>query len=194
MNTKTFIIRPISLDDVRIYFKMIQRNRSRLLNCFPVTCNSCLDLNSTREYIQSRILRAKRKEFYTLLLLSETGEIAGAFSLKDMDWSLMRCEIGYFIEQNFTNRGLASFCLDQICRHLFSEMKLNKVFLRIAEENEASRHVAANNNFIIEGILRDDVKFSDGAFRNSVYYGLLCTDHRPIQRNITDDLSLNIML
>lgn len=194
MNTKSYTIRLIGMDDVRQYFEMIQENRSRLLNGFPVMCNSCQDLNSTRDFIQSRISRAKRKEFYTLLLLSERGEIAGAFSLKDIDWNLMRCEISYFIEKDFTDRGLASFCLDQVCRYLFSEMKLNKVFLRIAEENEASRHVAANNNFIIEGILRDDVKFSDGAFRNSVYYGLLCTDHRPIQRNITDDLSLNIML
>lgn len=194
MNTKTFIIRPISLDDVRIYFKMIQRNRSRLLNCFPVTCTSCLDLNSTRDFIQSRILRAKRKEFYTLLLLSEEGEIAGAFSLKDMDWNLMRCEIGYFIEQDFTDRGLASYCLDQICNYVFSEMKLNKVFLRIAEENEASRHVAANNHFTIEGILRDDVKFSDGYFRNSVYYGLLHTEFQTTQRASRPDLSLNITL
>ncbi|MCL5028997.1 MAG: GNAT family N-acetyltransferase [Bacteroidetes bacterium] len=50
---------------------------------------------------------------------------------------------------------------------------MNKVFLRIAEDNISSRRVAEKNGFIVEGILRQDFNISEGERIDVIYYGLL---------------------
>jgi RimJ/RimL family protein N-acetyltransferase len=52
-------------------------------------------------------------------------------------------------------------------------MGLNKIFMRIAEDNVSSRRVAEKNEFKIEGVLRKDFKTAEGKLIDVVYYGLI---------------------
>ena len=100
-------------------------------------------------------------------------EITGSIILKNIDWHLEKCEVGYFIDKSYKGKGIISKVLFIITDHCFHELKLHKIFLRIAEDNFSNIHVAKENCFVKEGILRQDFKVSEGKWIDVDYCGLI---------------------
>jgi len=101
------------------------------------------------------------------------GKLAGAIFLKNFDFTIPKCELGYFIDKEYEGKGVTSKATTKIVRYCFDNLKLNKIFLRAAATNFPSKKVAEKNGFITEGILRKDFKTEAGELIDVVYYGLL---------------------
>lgn len=169
-----FLIRPIDIHDTVTYFNLIEENRNRLTAYFPITTTTCIDHSSTQQYIESRIERMTRREFFTLVVVDELNQkMVGAISIKDIDWINLKSELGYFIDQHYANRGIASKTIQLVTSYCFKCLGLNKVFLRIAEENISSRRVAEKNHFTLEAILQKDLQINSDEYKDVAYYGLL---------------------
>ena len=169
-----FIIRRLKKSDANSFLLFINNNRARIARYFPTTISAVKDIDSTNSFISSRLkLSRKRELFYFIICDSLANEIAGAIILKNFDWHVQKCEIGYFIDKNYEGKGITTKAVSLINEHCFRDLKLNKVFMRIAEDNHSSRRVAEKNGFINEGIIRQDFKISEGCWIDVEYYGLI---------------------
>lgn len=169
-----YLIRPLLVDDSIGFFHLINNNLDRFERYFPFTIRETATLEDAKKHVANRVARAEKKEYYSFVIVDKTNqEIAGVVSLKDVDWSIPKCEFAYFIDRHYEGKGIVSKCVSLLIYYCFKTLKINKVFMRIQEDNLPSRRVAEKNGFAVEGVLRRDFKSSDGELLDSVYYGLL---------------------
>ena len=173
-----YTIRPIRLSDTEAYFELVNSNLSRISDYFPGIIKFTGDIETTRDHIKDRIAGEEKGNYMIYLLVeNESDKLIGVIQLKDIDQNAGKREMGMFIDKDFTNKGLMTKCVSMAADYCFNELDLNKVFLRIAMDNVASRRVAEKSGFEVEGILRHDFKTSAGKLIDAVYYGKLKSDN-----------------
>ncbi len=170
-NYKIRLIRP---EDTIQLLELVNTNRTRISNYFQKTSKAVYDKNSAKAWIKDRIISANKKEHYCFII-EDTFEhkLSGVVFLKNFDWAIPKCEIGYFIDKNKEGKGITTKATAEIIKFCFDNLKLNKLFLRAAIDNFSSKKVAEKNGFLPEGILRNDFKTEKGILIDVVYYGLL---------------------
>lgn len=174
MNFDNYTLSPITLDDTNIFFELIENNRERISTYFPGIVGFTKTLEETKAHIEERIAGAESGK-YMIYLITDTSnnKIAGVVQMKDIDFNARKREFGIFIDEAYLKQGIATKSILASIDYCFNNLKLNKVFVRIAEENTASRGVAEKCGFKVEGILRQDFMTSDGKLIDLYYYGLL---------------------
>ncbi len=172
MNLGPYHIRPLHMEDAVAYFTLVDKNRSRIATYFPTTVTSTKSIDDTAALIHLKIRKAEKEEAFTFLI-TEKENILGVIFLKEIDWNIPKCELGFFIDRDHEGKGIITGCLNLIVRYCFDELKMQKIFMRIPVDNTASRRVAEKNGFRQEGILKNDFKIDTGELIDVVYYGLV---------------------
>ncbi len=78
-------------------------------------------------------------------------------------------ELGYFIDKNFFNKGIATEVVKRLEKIAFHDFKLIRLEIRMDPQNKASEKVAIKNNFVKEGLLKKITKFEDNYYDNLLY-------------------------
>ena len=81
-------------------------------------------------------------------------QLVGGVLFFPIDKRTRSSEIGYWLGQGATRRGLVTRAARAMLEYAFGELKLNRVALLAASENTASRRVAERLGFRLEGVLR----------------------------------------
>jgi ribosomal-protein-serine acetyltransferase len=179
MTFDQYTVRPVEMSDAPLFFELVDRNKDRIRNFLPTTVRENSSPDFTSAYIHDKIGSAKAREHYCFVVIhTETKQLVGAIFLKRFDWTIPKCELGYFVDAASEGQGVTSGALGCILKHGFEEMGLNKFFLRAGIDNTGSCKVAEKNGFKKEGILRNDFKTAGGILIDVVYYGLLKGDFR----------------
>jgi RimJ/RimL family protein N-acetyltransferase len=164
-------LRSISLEDIDDYFLFIENNRPRIAIYFPKTNDETKDLLSTEKHIQDRIILAEKREFLTYVIYDSTAKlIIGAIFLMRIDWTIPKGELGFFLDARYEKKGIMSKSLSLFCEMCFKDLGFNRIFMRIAEANLSSRHVAEKNNFLFEGLIKNDFKTGNGELIDLMYF------------------------
>ncbi|NMC13826.1 MAG: GNAT family N-acetyltransferase [Chloroflexi bacterium] len=86
----------------------------------------------------------------------------------EIDWRNRFGEIGIFIgEKQYWNQGYGSEAVRMLLKHGFNTLNLNRVFLRVFEDNPRAIHAYEKVGFIHEGRLRK------AEYRNGRYIDIL---------------------
>jgi RimJ/RimL family protein N-acetyltransferase len=169
-----FILRTLRVSDAKSLLDLIDRNRKRISNYFPRTSRLVHDLDSSKSYIRDKIKNAKgRVEYFFILESIDGGRFSGMLFLKNFDWTVPKCELGYFIDAEQEGKGITSEAIGEATGFCFNELKLNKIFIRAAINNIGSKRVAEKNGFVEEGVMRKDFMTESGELIDVVYYGLV---------------------
>ena len=99
---------------------------------------------------QAATLREEGVELHLLVALTESGELLGAASIRPTP-DRARAEIGYWVERYARGRGAASGAVLGLEAWASASLGATETFLRIAEENDASRRVALRCGYRLEG-------------------------------------------
>ena len=97
------------------------------------------------------------------------GEFAGAIDLHNLSAEHRRCEIGYWLDQKYINKGIASRCTAKITEYAFNEIDMHRVIIQAASANKASCAVAERLEFAFEGTLRDNELLDGNYYDTNVY-------------------------
>lgn len=100
------------------------------------------------------------------------GEFVGAIDLHNLSAEHRRCEIGYWLDQKYTGKGIASRCTTKITEYAFNEIDMHRVIIQAASQNKASCAIAERLNFAFEGTLRDN-ELLDGKYYDTNVYAKL---------------------
>ncbi len=171
---ENYSIRLLQSDDLQDYYKMVENNRERLRKFFAGTISRTNNLEETKQFILEMEEGIKNKIYFPYVLVdAENDSFVGFYDLKNIEWSVPKSEIGYFIDVNYAGKGLGAKALKAFCEHCFSDYGFEKLFIRTHESNLPARKIAEKCGFEIEGTIRKDYRTSSGQLVDVMYYGLI---------------------
>lgn len=110
------------------------------------------------------------------IVVTDTGAYAGNISLFDVDLEHGVGSIGYRIAPEHRLRGVATAALGAVTAWALSDVRLFRVQLFHAVENEGSCAVANRCGFALEGLLRSGSVFGDGLRHDEHLHARLACD------------------
>ena len=105
-------------------------------------------------------------------IIQVDGQAAGMVDLHNISQEHHRCEIGYWLANQFQGQGIMTAAIRELEAIAFIELNMNRLEIFADAENEKSRAVATRRGFKLEGILNQYVNYSD-QFRDMALYAKL---------------------
>ena len=165
------------------FFTLVNKNKKHIHKTFPVTLANSDSLKKTKDFIAVSLDKEKNKEgFYFYARDIKTNNLIGYLCIKTIDYRISKCELGYFVDEDYQRKGITSKMVSDALDFCFNQLMLNKVFICTSEVNFASQRIALKHNFKQEGILRDEFRNGDGELQNTVYFGLLKSEYNTNER------------
>ncbi len=110
------------------FYELIQNNAGHIENTFPITLNCCATLQKTQEFLnKSRRKQNEKDGYYFYIRNTEKQKLMGYLCVKNINRSIMKCELAYFIDKNFEGNGIISKAVSQTVAFCFGELQMNKV-------------------------------------------------------------------
>lgn len=167
-------VRFLTAADLGDYFAMIDNNRKRLENFFAGTVAMTKTLEDTKVHLADALDKLAAKQYFPFVVIDDRNQaMVASIQLKNLDWTIPKGEIGYYIDAAYEGQGIITKATGLIADFCFNELGINKLFIRTHESNAGSRMVAEKNGFRLEGTLRRDYKTTAGTLVDSLYYGKL---------------------
>ena len=173
LNFGQYSLRLITGDDTLEYFQMVERNRERLSNFFTGTVTRTSTLEETDLFVKEMLSKIDQKIYYPYLLLQATDKIIGFFDIKNIDWSVPKGELGCYIDNEYSGKGITCKTLEKFTNYCFEYYGFKKLFLRTHKSNIAAQKIAEKCGFELEGTIRRDYKTTSGELVDLLYYGKL---------------------
>jgi len=160
------------------FYKLIDKNKNHIGKTFPVTLANSDSLKKAEDFLTVSLDKEKNNEgFYFYARDIKTNDLIGYLCVKTIDYRISKCELGYFIDEDYQGKGITSKMVSNALDFCFNKLMLNKVFICTSEVNLTSQRIALKHNFKQEGILRDEFRNGDGELQNTVYFGLLKSEY-----------------
>lgn len=114
-----------------------------------------LNIEETKGYIEY-INKQYRKGNYADwgLNCKEDGVFIGTCGFADMDFSNNKGELGYVLSPSYQGRGYMKEAVNAVLKLTFGELNIERIELRIMEDNTASKRFAEQMGFVFEGTAR----------------------------------------
>ena len=136
--------------------------------------NENYSLDRAREFAKFSLKQFDDREMIALRIVYR-GETAGGIGLNKFDWHSKTTEIGYWLAEKYTGKGLVTKSCRKLIDYAFNELELNRVVIKCIKENIKSRAVPERLNFTPEGIEREGGRHH-GEFVDFVVYSMLAKE------------------
>lgn len=165
-------LRLLKRDDKKYFFQLIKNNCGRLEDFVAGIVAQTKTENDVENFINNSIIKILNKTYYPYLIIDlKTKLPIGFVDIKNIDWNIPKAELGFFIDKNYTGKGISTKAIIHLSEYLFNKLKFNKLLLRIHQSNKSSRGVAEKCGFELEGIIKNDYKTTKGEIVDFMYYG-----------------------
>ena len=110
------------------------------------------------------------------------GQTVGLVSLSDLDFVSGNGEVGVMIaDHQARGQGLAREAVELLLDYAFGELRLHRVYVRIAPENKASLKLFRGFGFVQEGRMREVMRRRD-KYLDLLFFGLLENEYRDARK------------
>lgn len=125
-------------------------------------------LGELKSLYQKHILDESERRF----IIEDENEKVGIVELVEINFIHRNCEIQIIVDEQFAGNGYAKRSMKQAIDYAFNILNLHKIYLYVDVENEKAIHIYKNQNFEIEGTLKEHF-YTSGEYKNSHIMGLL---------------------
>lgn len=157
MRTQNIIIdneialRSLTKPDDKIIFNAIDSNRAFLRKWLPFV-DQTKKLRHTALYVNSIVDDVeKTQEVFTIWV---QDEFAGLIGIKDTDYQNKKTEIGYWLVEKYTGKGIMTKAVEWLISYIFNTLELNRIQIKCGVNNEKSAAIPKRFQFQFEGIER----------------------------------------
>ena len=142
----------LNLSHIEAIFNAIDQNRQFLQKWLPFV-DFTHKVNDTERFVRSILERptARRDEVYVIWC---NHEFSGLIGFKDQDRVNDKIEIGYWLVEKMTGKGIASSGVRKLVNLAFRNMEMNRVQIRCGVGNQKSAAIPKRLGFSLEGIER----------------------------------------
>ena len=134
-------------------FKIVDTQRQYLRQWLPWV-DSTRKVEDTKIFIRESMQHNTNGTRLTTFILAGE-EVAGALGVVHFIKDHKKCEIGYWLGQDFQGQGMMTKACATLIDHLFRTKDLNRIEIKAAVGNERSRAVPQRLGFTSEGIERE---------------------------------------
>lgn len=113
-----------------------------------------------------------RTEMPMLLFLKHGDIYVGGSGLQAFDWSVPKCETGYWLRTGYRGRGLALEAVRTITMFALDTLGMRRVEALPDDENVASYRVCERAGYELEGVMKSDRAEPNGALRSTRIYAI----------------------
>jgi RimJ/RimL family protein N-acetyltransferase len=179
LESKTLIVRKFEKGDGKDILSLLERNNNRrFLREAADEVDDIKTLDDAEIDVREHAAEwESRKRFVMGIWLKSTGEYVGQIWIEPKDWDVPSFELGYYIDQGYTQRGIATEAARRSLRFLFEDLKAHKVIIITRDTNERSWKLAERLGFTKEGHHRES-NIKDGKRWGLFYYGMLKSEFK----------------
>lgn len=103
----------------------------------------------------------------------ESWKLVGNLRLFRIDWRIRQAEVGIFIgDKGYWNKGYGTEAMRLILNHAFNTLNLNRIYLRVYENNERAYRAYEKVGFRLEGRERQAI-FQNGRYLDVLRMSIL---------------------
>ncbi len=173
IETERLLLQPYAIKYYKEVFYLIQKNKLRLSNSFPILLRATENIEATKDFVQQKIFDWNKNKAYGFMIFDKaTLQLIGHFNLKDINWKIAECELAYFIDENFERTGLITEAMNRLLKDCFIDIKFNRVFVRVVTTNIASQKVVGKSGLKYEGAFYQDYTTYDNQTVDTYRYGI----------------------
>jgi RimJ/RimL family protein N-acetyltransferase len=114
-----------------------------------------------------------RTEFALLAFAKADAAHVGNLALHDIDWSVPKCEIGYWGRSSLTGRGLMTEAVIALTKVALDGLGMRRVDALPEPDNHESRRLCERAGYALEGTLRNFRVAPDGTVKDACVYSIV---------------------
>ena len=150
-----------------LVFQAIDLNREFLSPWLPFV-QQTWSQEDTEAFIRSILVEPAEKRD-DVFVVWYNSNFAGLIGLKETDLMNRKTEIGYWLIQSMTGKGIITRSLKVLIDFLFVNMKMNRIQIKCGVGNHPSSDIPKRLGFTFEGIEREGEKHQAGFIDLEVY-------------------------
>lgn len=143
----------LSISHVETIFTAIDQNRQFLRKWLPFV-DFTHKVSDTERFVRSILEKpsARRDEVYVIWY---KHDFAGLMGFKEADRVNDKIEIGYWLIEKMTGKGIATAAVRKMVNLAFRNMEMNRIQIRCGVGNHKSSAIPLRLGFFLEGIERE---------------------------------------
>ena len=173
LETERLILRKMSVADVKDVYEYSKNPRvSEFLLWYPHDSEK-----TTKSYLRYIDKRYRAGTFYDwAIVLKDTGKMIGTCGFTALDVENNKGEVGYVVNYEFWNRGIATEALGEVMKFGFEILELKRIEAKYMMSNFASARVMEKANMKFEGTSRSAV-YVKGRYVDVGIYSILAEEY-----------------
>jgi len=165
----------INLSHSFLLFEAVEENRSFLSEWLSLP-KEVETQEDAVEFISAVLKDSEEKGDYVFVIWYRK-HFSGLISLKENDLFNKKIEIGYWLTENTTGKGIVTKSVKVLSEYLFMFMNINRIVIRCAVGNSLSAAIPKRLGFTFEGVEREGEKHSE-CYLDMEVYSFLKRDKR----------------
>lgn len=157
----------INLSHAFLLFEAVEENRNFLSKWLLLPTELKTQEDSV-EFIRAVLKDSKEKGDYVFVIWYRK-QFSGLISLKENDFLNKRAEIGYWLTEKMTGKGIVTKSVKVLSKYLFMLMDVNRIEIRCAVGNSESSDIPKRLGFTFEGVEREGEKHINSYMDMEVY-------------------------
>ena len=178
IETERLVIRKFDKGDGEGLLNLLNRNDNR--EFLLETLDEATEVHCVEDAeIRLRELSAdftNRTRFVMGIWTKESNTFIGNIWIEPKNWKVPSFEIGYYLDQSYTKKGLATEAVKRSMDYIFTDLKAHKIILITRDYNEKSFKLAERLKFVKEGHFRESNINGDKRF-GLFFYGMLKSEY-----------------
>lgn len=171
--TRRTVVRRFRENDGAPFYELVQNNYSRLHDFFPDWARKIHDPLQAEWHVRHLLAEWLTMQSYHFAIWEkEQASIIGFIQLIDLDWSVAKANINFFIDRDHENQGIMTEALQHLVAFAFQQLQLDKLGVRPPMDNYASQRLVRKVGFQREGDLRDEFRRPSGELVDVMLFGL----------------------
>lgn len=132
---------------------------------WPRVCKTEADF---KNFVRNSITKYESGNSMTCAIFYK-GEIVGNCSFNNINHATKCAEVGYWLAAKYQGNGVITRVCQFLIGYAFNKLKVQKVQLSVAENNQPSRAVAERLGMHLEGIITNQEKVGDIILNHAIY-------------------------
>jgi ribosomal-protein-serine acetyltransferase len=169
-------LKQLTTSDTEDVFKAIDSQRDYLGKWLPFVAFT-KEMADTGKFVDS-VVHAPEDRFEYVFTIRKDDALVGLIGFKDTDRQNKKTEIGYWISEKHQKQGIVTKSVVKLCDFAFNNQGINRIQIKCAVDNIASKNIPKKLGFKFEGIERQGELLSNGFYTDLEIYSRLKSDSR----------------
>ncbi len=142
----------VKVEDTEEMFRVVDENREHLQEWLPWV-PSIKTIEDERKSLEKNAQEFNDSKQLNLTI-RHNGSIIGRIGGHDIDWENKRTEVGYWLAESVEGKGIMTEACKTLINYFFEVLRLHRIEILCAAENERSCAIPERLGFTYEGTLK----------------------------------------